>query len=139
MVAKTGFGRFHPSVGAAPITQGAWARCKGSLDAHRLRGSRVRHQSDVPHCANRTWTLRSTVSGSASPRRWLKHGRKKIRFAPVVVCSATKQHIVPLHILSRGPSQVNDTSVLAMLPQHHEHLYQHKFLIVLCLRPKAAV
>ena len=40
---------------------------------------------------------------------------------------------------ARGPSQVNDTSVLAMLPQSHEHLHQHKFLIVLCLRPNGAV
>ena len=55
------------------------ARCRWSLDAHRPRGSRVRHQSDVPHCSNRTWTLRSNVSGSVSSWRWLRHegGAKK--------------------------------------------------------------
>ena len=54
MVAKTGFGRAHPCVGAERTTDGASeggrvaSRCRRSVDARSLRGSRARHQSDVP-------------------------------------------------------------------------------------------
>ena len=42
----------------------------------RAQASRQQGTTSIlcAHCANRTWTLRSTVSGSASPWRWLKHG-----------------------------------------------------------------